>query len=166
MNTNKDLVDYVYDNNKSLQFLGTMSKHTNGFSIGEITEYVNVEWVSEDKVLVSAKVDNSDDSIDNLQRKFAINKEIDNINVVSAVAYGKYMSVFLIREDDYWDDSCSYDSYDEYTEYQIKFLIFDFLEEEKHLHEEEISESVVKFMIQETISKLNLTTIEDIEDFI
>lgn len=131
-----DILDYVIDNNKEADFLVAITMHKLNYSIGEITDLKFK--IMDNRVLAKSAT-------------YKINESISDIDVVAAVAGGKYVSGFLSRYID---------------KYQLHFLVHDCMVEDKSSVEEEIAERVVQYMILKTIKQLRLDTPKKVDEYL
>lgn len=130
-----DILDYIIDNNKEADFLVAITMHKLNYSIGEITD-LKFKVVGE-KVLAKSTTYN-------------INEHITDVDIITAVLAGKYVSGFLSRY---------------MNTYQLHFLVHDCMMEDKSGQEEEIAERVVQYMILKTIKQLRLDTPKKADEY-
>lgn len=134
--TPKDILMYVLENEKEMDFISRLNTCSRQYSICEIV----------DKVIAV------EDGIYRLfSKQFDVNVVIDDAAVVDAVRGGKYVSAFISRHGD---------------SFQAHFLVHPVLNAEKSYHEEEILMGVIQYMIFKTIIALRLDTYKKVDEFI
>ena len=136
MNTPRDILNYIFSNGKEIKFMNAISKHINGYSIGEITdrEYVKTEAGFKLK-----------------SKSYSINLDITDDGVLTALHNGLYVSSFISRHKD---------------TYQVHFLCHQYPTRMKDKFDEQILEEVLQYMALKTVIALRLDTEEKVEEYI
>lgn len=136
MNTPMDIYRYVVDSGKEAAFLSAILMQKQNYSIAEIAD-ASFSFESGVCLLHS--------------RQYRLKLEIQDEEIASAAAAGRYVTAFLCRQDD---------------RYQVHFLVHPYPANEKVQHEEEIAQEVVRYMILKTIVALRLTTWRKVDEYL
>lgn len=126
--TPKELLNFIIEEKLEQEFFQSMMQHVQGYSIAEITDRV---------------FEKQDDTFRMQSELFALNIEVVEDDIITAIMNKLYVSAFLSR-------------YEE--TYQIHFLVHPYPERMKEKFEEKITEDVVHYMILQTIVSLKMDT--------
>ena len=135
MNSPKDILNYVLENEKEYAFLSALALHKMNFSIGEITDAVFK--IREDRCKLFSKA-------------YDLKLDVNDDEIYTAVHNGLYVSSFISRFD---------------NQYQVHFLVHQYPVSMKGQFEEEITKEVVNYMIFNTILALRLDTYEKVDQY-
>lgn len=132
----KDILDYIYENDLDSDFMVSVMNHKGGYSIAEITD---------------AKYREREDGIHLIAPSYKINVLIEDEDILKAIAFGMYVSAFISRKQD---------------DYQVHFLVHQYLAGMKQNFEEDILNEVVRYMILKTVKALRLDTPAKVDEYI
>lgn len=136
MNTPGDIVEYIMKENLESEFLLSVSRFKNNYTIGEIGDKNFVNEAG--KVRFKSK-------------GFNIDVSVEDDNVITAVMNKLYVSAFISRKE---------------SEYQLHFFVHRYPESMKEKFEENIVREVIEYMIFKTVIALRLDTVEKVNDYI
>lgn len=124
----KELLDFIIEEKMEQEFFQAMMQHVQGYSIAEITDRAFTQQ----------------DATYRMQSEmFALDIEVVEDDIITAIMNKLYVSAFLSRYED---------------TYQIHFLVHPYPERMKEKFEEKITEDVVHYMILQTIVSLKMDT--------
>lgn len=124
----KELLDYIMEEEKEMEFFTALMQHVQGYSIAEITDAVFSE---------------QEGAYQMHSEMFALELAITEDDIQTAIHNKLYISGFLSRYNDV---------------YQVHFLVHPYPERFKEKFEEEITRDVVHYMIMQAIVTLKLDT--------
>lgn len=136
MNTPKDIFNYVMENKLDFDFISALMRHTNNFSIAEITDK-KFDFRNNQYYLTSSS--------------YKLNLPINDDEIKAALSNELYVSAFISRKD---------------ASYNVHFLVHKYPTAMKSQFEEEITFEVIRYMIMNTIIVLRLDTFEKIHQYI
>lgn len=136
MNTPNDILNYIYENKKEMDFMAALMLHKQNFSIAELTD-ANLEKEGNDFLLKS--------------KQYQINVKIEDDEIQTAIMNQMYVSTFISR----FNDS-----------YQIHFLVHKYPKSMKQQFDEQILEEVLRYMILKTVIALRLDSFEKVDEYL
>lgn len=136
MNTPNDILNYIYENKKEMDFMAALMLHKQNFSIAELTD-ANLEKEGNDFFLKS--------------KQYQINVKIEDDEIQTAIMNQMYVSTFISR----FNDS-----------YQIHFLVHKYPKSMKQQFDEQILEEVLRYMILKTVIALRLDSFEKVDEYL
>ena len=136
MNTPRDIVEYIMNEGLESEFMLSVSRFKNNYTIGEIG----------DKKFV-----NKDGEVRFKSHGFKIDVLVDDDNVACAVMNKQYISAFISRHGE---------------AYQVHFLVHNYPESMKAQFDEVIVKEVIQYMILKTVIALRLDTFEKVNEYI
>lgn len=136
MNSPRDILEYVINENLESEFLLSVSRFKNNYTIGEIGDG---KFTVKDGVTYFKS------------HGFNINVPVDDDNVSLAVSNKQYISSFISRKD---------------NSYNVHFLVHKYPASMKVQFDEIIVKEVIQYMILKTIVALRLDTIEKVNAYI
>lgn len=136
MNSPRDILEYVINENLESEFLLSVSRFKNNYTIGEIGDG---KFTVKDGVTYFKS------------HGFNINVPVDDDNVSLAVSNNQYISSFISRKD---------------NSYNVHFLVHKYPVSMKVQFDEIIVKEVIQYMILKTIVALRLDTIEKVNSYI
>ncbi len=136
MNTPRDILEYIISEGLESEFLLSVSRFKNNYTIGEIGDG---RFTVKDGVTYFRS------------KGFNINVPVDDDNVAAAVADKQYISAFISRK---------------YDAYQVHFLVHKYPESMKTQFDEIIVKEVIQYMILKTVVALRLDTFEKVNEFV
>lgn len=134
--TPTDILDYVINNDLESAFMASMLMHKGNYSIAEIGD---------------GKFINRNEKVRLMSKTYDINLTIEDPEIIAAINSGMYISTFYARHD---------------SNYQVHFFVHRLKADQKALHEDEITKTVVQYMIIKTIIALRLDTPQKIDSYI
>lgn len=132
----RDIVNYIHDNDLDIDMIMSVTNQVQNFSIGEIT----------DKEIVKRN-----GSFYLVSKSYALNMEIVDDEILTAVINRLYVSAFISRNGD---------------SYNIHFLVHKYPESMKERFEDEITKEVIDYIILGTVKALRLDTPEKVKAYI
>lgn len=136
MNTPKEIVDYILNEGLESEFLLSVSRFKNNYTIGEIAD--GEFYLQGNTARFKSK-------------GFNIDVDVNDDNVTAAVCTGMYISSFISRHGD---------------SYQVHFLAHAYPSGLKERFAEDIVKEVVRYMILRTVKALRLDTIDKVKEYI
>lgn len=134
--TPNDILNYVTENKLESDFLSSIMRSKQGFSIAEMT----------DKVLTAR-----DGGLRLISKAYGIDIPVEDEGILAAKCNDLYVSAFVSRKDD---------------RRQVHFLTHPYPRGLKSRFEEEIFQEVVRYMLMRTILALRLDTPEKVQAYI
>lgn len=134
--TPTDILNYIYENHMDTAFLLALTSHVQNFSIGEITD---------------KKIEKRGDNYFLVSKAYALDIQLTDDEILTAVMNGLYLSAFISRKED---------------QYRIHFLVHRYPESMKARFEDEIIQEVIDYMMRGTILALRLDTPEKVQSYI
>lgn len=136
MNTPGDIVDYILAEGIESEFLLSVSRFKNNYTIGEIADG---EFYFKDNTARFRS------------KGFGIDVDVNDDNVTAAACTGMYISTFISRHGD---------------SYQVHFLTHAYPAGLKERFAEDIVKEVVRYMILKTVKALRLDTTDKVKEYI
>lgn len=136
MNTPKDIVDYILKEGLESEFLLSVSRFKNDYTIGEIAD---------------GEFYFSGNSVKFRSKGFGIDVDVDDDNVAAAACTGMYISSFISRHG---------------NAYQVHFLTHAYPDGLREKFAEDIVKEVVRYMILKTVKALRLDTADKVKEYI
>ena len=134
--TPTDILNYIYENHMDTAFLLALTRHVQNFSIGEITD---------------KKIEKRGDNYFLVSKAYALDIQLTDDEILTAVMNGLYLSAFISRKED---------------QYRFHFLVHRYPESMKARFEDEITQEVIDYMMRGTILALRLDTPEKVQSYI
>jgi len=136
MNLPRDILEYIVTEGIESEFLLSVSRFKDGYTIGEIGDKQFYEC---------------EGGLHFKSKGFNIDVPVSDENVASAIAKKQYISAFLSRKN---------------SEYQVHFLVHKYPESMKAQFDEIIVQEVIQYMILKTVIALRLDTVEKVNGYI
>lgn len=124
----KDILGYVYENEREADFMIALAHHVDGYSIGEIMD---------------ARLTKLNGDVRLRSEAYNLNMPLEDDDIRTAVFNGLYISSFISRFN---------------GDYQVHFLMHAYPASMKSQFEDEILNDTLKYMMLKTILQLRLDT--------